>query len=97
MRFSGVLQRFFGRVQLQISPINGTIHAPCPRPSQVRHESSEKMMKKYQCIVCGWIYDEADGWPQDGIAPGTKWEDIPDDWTCPDCGVSKMDFEMIEI
>ncbi|MCU4371237.1 rubredoxin RubA [Acinetobacter ursingii] len=53
-------------------------------------------MKKYQCIVCGWIYDESEGWPQDGIAPGTKW-DIPDDWTCPDCGVSKADFEMIEI
>ncbi|MCR6694142.1 rubredoxin RubA [Acinetobacter baumannii] len=54
-------------------------------------------MKKYQCIVCGWIYDEAEGWLQDGIAAGTKWEDIPDDWTCPDCGVSKADFEMIEI
>ncbi|AUG13839.1 rubredoxin [Acinetobacter baumannii] len=54
-------------------------------------------MKKYQCIVCGWIYDEAEGWTQDGIAAGTKWEDIPDDWTCPDCGVSKADFEMIEI
>ncbi|MEG8242889.1 rubredoxin [Acinetobacter baumannii] len=53
--------------------------------------------EKYQCIVCGWIYDEAEGWPQDGIAAGTKWEDIPDDWTCPDCGVSKADFEMIEI
>ena len=54
-------------------------------------------MKKYQCIVCGWIYDEAEGWPQDGIAAGTKWEYIPDDWTCPDCGVSKADFEMVEI
>jgi rubredoxin len=57
----------------------------------------EYVMKKYQCIVCGWIYDEAEGWPQDGIAAGTKWEDIPDDWTCPDCGVSKEDFEMVEI
>jgi len=57
----------------------------------------ENQMKKYQCIVCGWIYDEAEGWPQDGIVAGTKWEDIPDDWTCPDCGVSKADFEMIEI
>jgi rubredoxin len=35
-------------------------------------------MKKYQCIVCGWIYDEAEGWPQDGIVAGTKWDDIPD-------------------
>ncbi|WP_065724894.1 rubredoxin RubA [Acinetobacter baumannii] len=54
-------------------------------------------MNKYQCIVCGWIYAEAEGWPQDGIAAGTKWEAIPDDWNCTACGVSKADFEMIEI
>lgn len=53
-------------------------------------------MKKYQCIVCGYVYDEAAGIPDDGIAPGTKWEDIPDDWECPECGVSKADFEMVE-
>lgn len=54
-------------------------------------------MKTYQCIVCGYIYDEAQGWPQDGIAAGTKWEDVPDTWVCPDCGVGKADFEMVEI
>ncbi len=54
-------------------------------------------MKKWLCIVCGWIYDEAKGWPADGIAPGTKWEDVPEDWLCPDCLVTKADFEMIEI
>jgi rubredoxin len=54
-------------------------------------------MKKWECIVCGWIYDEEKGWPEDGIAPGTKWEDVPEDWLCPDCGVGKEDFEMIEI
>lgn len=54
-------------------------------------------MKKYQCIVCGWIYDEALGWPDDGIPAGTLWEDIPDSWVCPDCGVGKADFEMIEV
>lgn len=54
-------------------------------------------MKKYQCIVCGWIYDEALGCPEEGLPAGTRWEDIPNDWTCPDCGVSKEDFEMIEI
>ncbi len=53
-------------------------------------------MKRYQCIVCGWIYDEALGCPEEGIAPGTLWEDIPDDWTCPECGVGKLDFEMAE-
>lgn len=54
-------------------------------------------MKKWECIVCGWVYDEAKGWPEDGIAPGTKWEDVPEDWLCPDCGVGKEDFEMIEV
>ena len=49
------------------------------------------------CLGMHWIYDESQGWPEDGIAAGTKWEDLPDDWTCPDCGVSKVDFEMIEI
>ena len=55
------------------------------------------LMKTYQCIVCGYIYDEAQGWPQDGILAGTKWEDVPDTWVCPDCGVGKADFEMVEI
>jgi rubredoxin len=53
-------------------------------------------MKKYLCIVCGFIYDEELGLPDEGIAPGTKWEDVPDDWVCPDCGVSKSDFELLE-
>ena len=54
-------------------------------------------MKKWLCVVCGLIYDEAKGWPADGIAPGTRWEDVPDDWKCPDCLVGKSDFEMMEI
>jgi rubredoxin len=54
-------------------------------------------MKKYQCVVCGLVYDEALGLPEEGIAAGTRWADIPDDWTCPDCGVSKSDFDMIEV
>jgi rubredoxin-NAD+ reductase len=53
-------------------------------------------MSKWECIVCGWVYDEATGDPDSGIAAGTRWEDIPDDWLCPDCGVGKEDFEMIE-
>ena len=53
-------------------------------------------MSKWECIVCGLVYDEAKGWPDDGIAPGTKWEDVPEDWLCPDCGVGKEDFELIE-
>lgn len=53
-------------------------------------------MKKYICPVCGYIYDPAKGIPDDGIAPGTAFEDIPDSWECPDCGVSKTDFELLE-
>ncbi|MDE0661002.1 MAG: rubredoxin [Gammaproteobacteria bacterium] len=54
-------------------------------------------MRKWQCIVCGWIYDEAEGFDEDGIPPGTPWEEIPEDFICPECGVGKEDFEMIEI
>ena len=54
-------------------------------------------MKKWQCIVCGFIYDEAAGLAEEGLAPGTRWEDIPADWCCPECGVSKEDLEVIEI
>ncbi|PHZ84594.1 FAD-dependent oxidoreductase [Paremcibacter congregatus] len=54
-------------------------------------------MKKWRCLVCDLIYDEAEGWPDDGIAPGTRWEDVPEDWACPYCGVGKEDFDMVEI
>ena len=54
-------------------------------------------MKTYICIVCGFIYDETAGRPEDGIAPGTKWADVPETWECPDCGVPKSDFEMVAI
>ncbi len=51
--------------------------------------------RSWMCVVCGFMYDEADGLPDEGIAPGTRWEDIPDSWCCPDCGVTKSDFEMV--
>ena len=54
-------------------------------------------MKSYQCIMCSFIYHEALGWPEDGIAAETKWKDIPDDWECPDCGAMKEDFYMVEM
>lgn len=53
-------------------------------------------MKRYICMICGYVYDEAEGCPDLGIAPGTRWEDVPDDFTCPDCGVGKEDFEVAE-
>lgn len=53
-------------------------------------------MDKYICTVCAWVYDPEIGDPEHGIAPGTKFEDIPDDWVCPLCGVGKEDFEKID-
>ncbi len=49
-------------------------------------------MKKYVCNICGWVYDEALGDPDNGIAAGTAFEDLPDDFVCPLCGVGKEDF-----
>jgi rubredoxin len=51
--------------------------------------------KRYLCVVCGYIYDEELGDPEYNLAPGTRWEDVPMDWFCPDCGASKRDFELI--
>ena len=53
-------------------------------------------MSKFKCSICGFVYDEAAGWPEKGIAPGTKWEDIPDDFVCPLCGAPKSVFEKAE-
>ena len=53
--------------------------------------------KTWMCLICGWVYDEAAGLPDEGIAPGTRWEDVPMNWTCPECGARKDDFEMVEI
>ena len=54
-------------------------------------------MKTWMCLICGYIYDEAKGNPEGGLAPGTAWKDVPLSWRCPDCGAGKEDFEMEEI
>lgn len=53
-------------------------------------------MRKWKCVMCTHVYDEAAGDPEFGIAPGTKFEDLPDDWYCPDCGAGKADFAVVE-
>jgi rubredoxin len=53
-------------------------------------------MKKWQCFYCGFVYDEAQGLPEHGIAPGTAWQDVAESWVCPDCGGKKADFLMLE-
>jgi rubredoxin len=50
-------------------------------------------MDRYVCTICGYVYDPKQGDPDNSVAPGTKWEDVPADWECPVCGASKDDFE----
>ena len=58
---------------------------------------SESEFKRWICLGCGFLYDEALGSPEHGLAPGTRWEEVPEDWVCPDCGTPKDMFEMVEI
>jgi rubredoxin len=53
-------------------------------------------MKKYACDLCEWVYDPEKGFPEDGIKPGTPFEDLPEDFVCPDCGADKDDFSPVE-
>jgi len=57
---------------------------------------SRRLIMKYVCTVCGYVYDPENGDPDSGIEPGTAFEDIPDTWVCPLCGVGKEDFEPME-
>ena len=53
-------------------------------------------MKQWQCSMCGFIYDEKLGRPEDGLGPNTQWDDVPATWTCPDCSAAKADFTPVE-
>jgi len=69
---------------------------PKTAPSYVEEKKEEPKMAKYQCTICGWVYDPAVGDPDGGIAAGTPFEKIPDDWKCPMCGAAKSDFEKVQ-
>jgi rubredoxin/flavin reductase (DIM6/NTAB) family NADH-FMN oxidoreductase RutF len=73
----------------------GTTPRTAPTYHQEKKEVTTKMAK-YQCTVCGYIYDPEQGDPDGGIAPGTPFEKIPDDWVCPVCGAEKSQFEKLE-
>jgi rubredoxin len=60
------------------------------------HSEADADLKVWHCVLCSFIYDEAAGLPDEGIAPGTRWKDVPDSWGCPDCSAKKADFEMVE-
>jgi rubredoxin len=64
-----------------------------PRPSDADN-AQENVVDKWICVICGYIYDEALGMPDHGIAPGTKFGELPDDWVCPECGSPKESFEI---
>ncbi|WP_126322860.1 rubredoxin [Candidatus Rickettsiella viridis] len=60
-------------------------------------QENAQVFRKYMCLLCGWVYDEEKGDADEGLAPGTRWEDIPVTWRCPECGAMKEDFEMVEL
>jgi len=60
-------------------------------------QMSEQPYKSWRCRTCGFIYEEESGAPEEGLAPGTRWAEIPDDWVCPLCGTAKSDFDMVEL
>ncbi|MFM0127737.1 rubredoxin [Paraburkholderia sediminicola] len=74
---------------------------PASHARAAPHEAAESPasaddFKQWVCVICGWIYDEAAGLPEEGIRPGTRWADVPADWRCPLCDVGKEDFALIE-
>lgn len=75
---------------------------PAEGPPPSRQDVSDpgvrtEMVRVWECQLCGFIYDEAKGLPEENIAPGTRWDEIPEDWVCPVCGVKKAQFKMVEI
>ena len=71
-----------------------TLNNPNEDQNKLKTQKEEGNMKKYICQVCGYVYDPADGDEDNGIAPGTSFEDLPEDWVCPLCGVGKDQFEV---
>lgn len=89
---------YYREVIKGLSPKNSPTYTGDILEMKIHHEPviPKGKPKKYQCSICGFIYDPEEGDSHSGIAPGTAFEDIPDDWTCPICGVSKKDFFMID-
>ncbi|MCI3203764.1 MULTISPECIES: rubredoxin [Pandoraea] len=87
----------FSLLDPQVSSVAEVTHADAaPTLSDATETPPALASRQWVCVICGWIYDEATGYPEDGIAPGTRWEDVPQDWRCPLCDVGKDDFAMVE-
>jgi len=68
-----------------------------PQPCSHFMLENQVQYRTWMCLICGFVYEEEKGLPEEGIVPGTRWEDVPMNWTCPECGARKEDFEMVEI
>ncbi len=84
---------WYHKVKNGKAPKNAPTYQKPESTKAVNEEADAGQFKKYVCIVCGHIYDEAEGDPDSNIPSGTKFEDLPDDWVCPTCGAEKEDFE----
>lgn len=90
----GPLEVLAGAEGLDALVLNFPRHdAPVAPTAQTR---SPHALRTWRCALCAFVYDEAKGMPEDGIAPGTRWEDVPESWFCPDCAASKSEFAMVE-
>ncbi len=87
---------YYHKVKNGKSPKSAPTYVEDVKQKEGKKKGVTGTMKKYKCTVCGYVYDPAVGDEDSGIKPGTPFEDIPDDWTCPVCGVSKDDFEPID-
>jgi rubredoxin/stress-induced morphogen len=90
------------RHQLVYDAVSDSMHQPVDALNIIAMTPDEATRvvtkwKSWICLLCGWIYEEGSGLPDDGIPPGTRWEDVPLDWTCPECGASKDVFDMVEV
>ncbi|MCD6092169.1 MAG: flavin reductase [Bacteroidales bacterium] len=87
---------YYREVKNGVAPKNAPTYVDKSKLVESKNEIapvSDALSQKWECTVCGHIYDPVEGDPDGGIVPGTAFEDIPDDWVCPTCGVSKGDFE----
>jgi rubredoxin len=83
-------------VALDVPRADDNAAAPRTTATATAATADDDSLKQWVCVICGWVYDEAAGAPDDGLAPGTRWADVPADWRCPLCDVGKEDFALVE-
>ncbi len=86
---------YYHQVMKGISPKNAPTYIANKKIKNNKKRKELKKMSKYECSVCGYVYDPKKGDPESGVEPGTSFDDLPDDWVCPVCGAGKDDFEEI--